>query len=390
MQKNNKYHRRKNFLPALYGVLYAALSILLLGACAKEDMLEVQKARTVMVYIAANNNLVSEAYDNINMMEEAFLGEEGNLVVYARLANTEPALYEISHDTSPFIRSKKIKSYPEHDSTDPRVMQLVFNDMQSRYPAASYGAILWSHATSWLPPGYSSLRLRSFGDDAGRSMDIRDLKTALPSNLDFLIFDACSMASVEVLFELKDKAAWILASPTEVVASGMPYDRLTRDLFRTNIAEGLRSAATHFYTYYNGQTGLNQSATIALIETQYLTELAQRTLDLLQQRRPHYPDFRIGQLQRLDFLPGSPTTSFDFMDFLTQNFENDALLQPIHATMEKLVRYRAHTPFFNGQPIHTFSGISCYVPGLLADEAAVETYYKSLSWYRAAGLSQLF
>ena len=50
-------------------------------------------------------------------------------------------------------------------------------------------------------------------------MEIDDLAKGLPDDLfDFILFDACYMASVECTYELRNKAEYILASPTETMA----------------------------------------------------------------------------------------------------------------------------------------------------------------------------
>jgi len=77
-------------------------------------------------------------------------------------------------------------------------MKQVLNDIIQMYPAQEYGLILWSHGTSWLPAGSS---LRSFGEDSGEQMNIPDLAENLPIKFDFILFDACLMVSVEVVYD---------------------------------------------------------------------------------------------------------------------------------------------------------------------------------------------
>ena len=93
-------------------------------------------------------------------------------------------------------------------------MKQVLNDIIQMYPAQEYRLILWSHGTSWLPAGSS---LRSFGEDSGKQMNIPDLAENLPIKFDFILFDACLMGSVEVVYELKEKANFIISSSTETI-----------------------------------------------------------------------------------------------------------------------------------------------------------------------------
>lgn len=376
----------KNYI---FLLLYISMS-LFTGSCKKVGIVKSASTseRTIMVYMAANNSLNGDAYTNINQMEAAFKDIKGNLIVYARLKNTLPAIYEISYDQSSAINSKIIKTYSEHNSSDSRVMSEVLKDMKALYPSSSYGLILWSHATSWLPPRASGgASILSFGDDDGAEMDIKDLKNALPDNLDFLLFDACSMASIEVLFELKDKAKYIVASPAEVISVGMPYHRIMPHLFSSDLKEGLANAAEAYYQYYQEKEGLYQSATVSVIDCTKLDALATATSAFLETHSPFWTVMKRDEIQRLDFAPGSPTEGFDFIDFYAQNFPDEDLTN-LHQTFKEAVIFTAHTPFFNGTQIKAYSGLSMYVPS--PKNEWIHHYYRSLSWYAESSAYVLF
>lgn len=153
---------------------------------------------------------------------------------------------------------------------------------------------------------------------------------------------------------------------------------------------GLKEVAAKYYRYYDGMHGVYRSATISLVNTRYLPELARKTQQLMCAYPIVYTDFQIKELQRLDFLLGSPTTSFDFMDFLFKNFGASPEVAAVDALLDNLVVYRAYTPYFNNQLIRSFSCISCYVPGMLQGEATAQRYYKTLFWYAESGFKYLF
>lgn len=343
-------------------------------------------SRTVMVYMAANNSLAKDAYQNINQMEEGFRGIEGDLIVYARIFGQPPKLYQIVNDETPEIRSKVVKTYNDHDSSDPEVMKMVFDDIQRLFPARSYGLVLWSHATNWYP-ARATVSTRSFGDDNGSEMNIQELKETLPANLDFLIFDACSMASVEVLYELRHTAPYILASPTEVLSVGMPYHLMKDFLFADDVQEGLENIAQSYYSYYLSKEGLEQSATIALIDTRNLENMAKSVAEVLS--RPDMDFSRIDRntLQRMDLDPISPIVAFDFLDLFEQYF-TAADYGLVADAASKAVIFKANTDRFLNKPIDRFSGLSCYVPSL--SETAVHDFYLGLEWAIDARFDRLF
>lgn len=353
----------------------------------EEDIFVIKKEalkKVVIVYMSANNSLASSAYTNINQMEEGFEQKNGKLIVYAKIFGQQPTIYEITKDNSPQIVSRKVRVYNDHDASNPDIMKMIFSEVQTSYPAKTYAAILWSHATNWLPKN-ATVSLRSFGDDNGSKMDVQDLKYALPNNLEYLIFDACSMASTEVLYELKDKTRYILASPTEVLSVGLPYNRIEKNLFE-DPEVGLPAICDNYYRYYMTQSGNSQSATFSLIKTEKLKQLAQTTRNFLYQHSFTYPDFKRTEVQRLDFDPASPMAGFDFMDFLKKNFPGISL-QGLQDAVNEVVLYQVHTPNFLGKPINRFSGLSCYIPH--PDNEWAHPFYRSLGWYRAAGFDKM-
>lgn len=367
-------------------LLYISMGVVLLNTACKKAKLEPtpQKFRTVLVYLAANNNLVEDANNNMEQMEEAIGDIDGDLIVYAKLPYTPPKLYHISKEEG----TKEIKTYNSHNSSHPAVLEQVIADTKALYPASTYGLVLWSHATGWVPPDIGTIKLKSFGDDNGSHMDIKDLNGALPNDFDFIMFDACSMASVEVLYEVKDKAKYFIVSPGEVISNGMPYDKIINDLFSRH--EGsYNTVANKYYQHYNEMSGRHRSATVSVIDAAGLENLAQKTKTIIGSQEPIYEDYNRDQIQRMDFDPTNVLIAFDFQDFMEQNYGDSQLYSVLPDAIENTVLFEAHTPEFNGVPILKHSGLSCYIPHE-DNEQRVHAYYRTLKWYTAAGFDALF
>jgi len=174
--------------------------------------------RTIIVYMVADNNLFDHAPVSLLQMEQGFSENGVNLIVFIDQLNENPRLLEIHPG-----KEKLVKSYPELNSADTAVFKKILQEALDLYPAQEYGLILWSHGASWLPAGAT---LRSFGNDYGKQMNIPDLAESLPVKFKFILFDACLMGAVEVAYELKDRTDYIIASPTETVYDGFPYDEI--------------------------------------------------------------------------------------------------------------------------------------------------------------------
>lgn len=82
-------------------------------------------------------------------------------------------------------------------------------------------------AGGFMDPGAGALTTRSFGD-TGRSIDITDFAAAVKAQnyrTDYLLFDACFMANIETLYDLRECTDYVIAAPCEIMGEGFPYER---------------------------------------------------------------------------------------------------------------------------------------------------------------------
>jgi len=84
----------------------------------------------------------------------------------------------------------------------------------------------------------------------------------------------------------------------------------------------------------------------------------------------------------LEFDPYSITVSYDFLDFMRRQYGDVRSLQN---AMDKLILYKAHTPYFLNKPIHTFSGLSCYLP--TSQTAWAHGFFRELDWAKDSGFT---
>ncbi|WCT11573.1 clostripain-related cysteine peptidase [Mucilaginibacter jinjuensis] len=368
-----------------YCQLLFLLAIISLGvSCKKSTDVKPVSKKMVLVYMEANNDLRYDALNSINSMEKGAANLDGTLLVYIKTNSSNSYLLKIKHDEDGNrIVSDTVKTFGYTAPSDPNVVKQVMLYAQSEFPAQSYGLILWSHATSWAPAS-TKVKVQSFGSDSGKEMDIIDLKNALPDNLSFIVFDACSMGGVEVLYEFKDKAKYIIASPTETLSESFPYQKIVPLLFQDD--ENLSSVAKAYFNYYNAYTDDRQSATVVLVKTSELTPLA-TGLNTLMHKQKKYGDQLISTgVQRLDYTANFPVANYDFGDYLDHNF-TIADLSSINLQLNKTILYKAATANFIGVPIKKFSGLTCAIP--YTGDANL-SYYQKLQWYTGAGLDLLF
>lgn len=98
---------------------------------------------------------------------------------------------------------------------------------------------------------------RAYGPDGEEYMSAGDLVEGLSEiKFDYVIFDVCFMSSIELLYDLKDNARYILASPAEIMGKGIPYHKVLPLLFSRDypIDRRLASAASAIVEYYRGES----------------------------------------------------------------------------------------------------------------------------------------
>jgi len=314
--------------------------------------------------MAADNDLAGDASVSLQQMEQGFSEKGVNLIVFIAESGENPQLLEVHPNAE-----KVVKTYPESNTADPAILNEIIQDAIDLYPAQEYGLILWSHGSSWMP---ASSGLRSFGNDNGKRMNIPDLANGLPIKFKFVLFDACLMGAVEVAYELKDKTDYIIASPTETQATGFPYDAIIPELLQPAI--DYNAVAQTYFDYYNVQQEAYQSATVSVVKTQYLPDLANAMKQLCENNPVNLNTLDRTSVQRLDVY--EEQYIFDLQDFIDKIFPN-ANKDDFAIQLDNTVLCKYHTAqFILEYDINTFCGLSCYIP--LSTRSDLNAYYKTL------------
>ncbi len=241
----------------LFYLIFSTLSISIFTSCKDEDKEPVPPtdntiSRVVFVYMVAENDLSSSdlAFDTDDIKEmllgRTYMSDNDRLIIYFDNAQqgTLPCFYEISNRTQAYDINSLTPVYTYHtdfNSASATTFDMAMKYVYDHYPADSYGIVLWSHGSGWIPYHANETKTRAFGVDTGNNsygswgeqMNINDMATVLKkySNIDFLLFDACFMQSIEVAYELKDVTRYILASPTETPGPGAPYNFICKPMF---------------------------------------------------------------------------------------------------------------------------------------------------------------
>lgn len=364
---------------------------LILPACSEEKDTETPARQTLLVYLIGDNNLYPYLNENLDAIEEGVKNTDDfscNLLIYIDSYRELPYLYKIEKDKHGNVSSHIIKEYPEQNSADKEIMSAIIQDVLGSYPAEQTGLILGSHATSWFPQDFLTITSRSFGDDNGAVMEIDELAEALPeSGFDYILFDACYMANAECVYELRNKTDYIVASSSEIMDIGFPYSDIIPLLLEQQ--PQLEAVANTYYSFYNQKRGLYKSASISVVNTAHLDELAsimrEITTDFGIENIYNLPK---GDLQFLEkLLPeNKPAFLYDLGDYVL-NIATDEQYSRFNKILENVVEVKYNTPsvFYDNHqchyPLDKYSGLSIYIPQKEYPE--LDDWYTRLQWWHS-------
>lgn len=420
--------------------LFAVLTASIFTAC--EDDVPVTPdhyGRTVLVYMAMQNSLGSLGYHLADSAEIAhamqYIPANDRLLLFIDDAK-KPRIYEYSRH----LVGKDGKGRPELlkrwssdlNSASVSTLSEVLSFVRSNYPSDSYGLVLGSHANGWLPmettAAYSPRR--TFGIDVGpdgsmsgdkgvagtvpSQLLISDIAQAVRSSgvhLDYLFFDACLMSCIEVAYDLRNTADYVISSPLSVSAEGAYYTDLVHyGLFSSDA----RDIARTYYDYYNHQGSVpcqsgDYGIVLSCIRTDGLGHFAATVASLLEELCGSTPEEKMARLKATDL-----TNTLYYQKYrkdlyyrphyydLVSTFKtlgaDDNQMARLNDALTGILAGKYATPSFIIDPINSstarrpdgnWCGISMFVPQAIYTRNTnycpwgdLNETYKTTEWYR--------
>ncbi len=186
---------------------------------------------TVMVYMAADNNLESFALDDLNEMESVNFAAGLNVITLVDRApgyasgdgdwtDTRAGLMVHDDNLNAVSSLGAEDSVGETNSGDGATLTTFINNAMAASPATNYALIVWDHG--------GGLSGTSWDDSAGGdNLKLAEFRSAvLASNLphfDFIGFDACLQGMLEQCWDLRDLSDVVVASQELEPGDGWEY-----------------------------------------------------------------------------------------------------------------------------------------------------------------------
>lgn len=228
-----------------------------------------------MIYVATHNNVAGWGEKSIENIKAAQLGDDVQVVIQQTTPEGTKRIHIGGGNTSETEMGSDV------DSGDAGTLVDFAKWGKQVAPAEKYALVLWSHGSGWAPGEIQGIKLErsvtqpftadefntrsaqggrynifftpsmrhilendspterdiAFDNGTGHSLDTVELgkaltkiKRSLGQPVDLLGMNACLMATVEIVYEVKDSATVYVASEELMPAESWPYTEILTDL----------------------------------------------------------------------------------------------------------------------------------------------------------------
>ncbi len=222
---------------------------------------------TVMIYLAADNDLEEYGIGDVNEMEVVGSTTNVNVVVQMDRAPgydstngnwTDARRLYITRDRDvDRINSEVVETLPETNTGDPAVLADFVTWTMDNFPAQRYALILWDHGGSWLGVATDS----SSRDNDLSMPELDEALSRIGHPLDLIGFDACLMGGFEVYRTVAPYAEVAVAAEETIPGFGWEYATPLQALARnpgmdaealgSNFVDAFVAFYTDVVTYYD-------------------------------------------------------------------------------------------------------------------------------------------
>ena len=257
------------------------------------------KEWTVLIYVSARNNLGLEAIKDVNEMEAAGSTDKVNVVAEMGRIKCDPPFnpfssvqepvppqadwtgarrFLIKKDSDPLaINSPVLAHFPDSDLGDWKHLAEFIAWGKAAYPAKKYMLIVGGHGSGWRGVKPPAGRGISYDDVSKNHISPAELALAIKAGGGVNVYasDACLMQTIEVIFDLKDSAEYIVGSQETTPGSGYNYEVFLKAL-AANPADSFTAAQSVMkgFSEFYSSGAQQQSVTMSIVRPSAAPELA--------------------------------------------------------------------------------------------------------------------
>jgi hypothetical protein len=227
--------------------------------------------------------------------------------------------------------------------------------------------------------------------------DVADVLAGFPC-FEFIMFDACFMQAVEVAYELRNVARYVIASPAEIPNPGAPYERMVKAFF--GIPFDGAEVVAQYYRMYNDSVmpvydyGSDRyGVSLSVIDCGHLDALANATAGMITKYVSRDEATDLKGVQR--YYPLSSKSRPEFYDmngYMQRLITDEADYVRWKSVFDLAVPYARSTAWWYSNDAYTqhvdldnYGGVSCYVPQDRSIYDGLNEKFRATSWYMDAG-----
>lgn len=397
------------------------MAMLFVTSCKKEETPDPAKQTTphTLIFYFTGTWLSLHFSNNIAAAEDAVRKNakgDGRIVCFFQSNDKRNAdLIELVYDNGSCKRTV-LASYELPAIMDAEQFATNIKNIVELVPADSYGIVMAGHGTGWVPiNGVAQLSTaaahgkmqgdkpitheelwkkqdtgvgtRYFGEkyspSAANALDIPDMAKGFQDAgiyFDYILFDACLMANIESLYDLRKHAHYIIASPCEIMSAGFPYNDVVPMLMKDGgRSHDLDGACRAFNKYYEGHNAY-RSGSVSLVDCTQLDALASAMKVVNKAAKK---EFKLSNIQT--FEGQRDHVFFDLGDYVEQMCDDEQALKAFQQQMNRTIAAKYTLSVFwsnlgaaGEYPIRTFSGLTTSAPSVLYRDD-----YAKTAWYKA-------
>ena len=343
-------------------------------------------------------------------IKNGILGNSNRVIFFRQISSSVAYIGELCYD----VASGECYERKIEENIVVGGKQLSADDMgeyirkMSEYaPAHRYGIVLAGHGRGWIPrdgssgansystfspesynpwiPAVGAEVTRYFGE-SNMTANISEIAEGIEKSgvmLDYILFDACFMANIESIYELRNSANYIIASPCEIMGRGFPYERTLPYIFEdeghtTNYSK----VAESYYLYYRDEyVGSARCGSIALFDCSQLENLAQATANVIKSAKSDYDKSTLQSYEGQN-----PHYFYDFGEWVNVVATDNEALNHFNEVLAKCVISKYTLPEFYSAfgnygtysiNEDVYSGVTTSAPS-----DAYPTQWRATNWYK--------
>jgi len=352
---------------------------------------------TVLCYLAGDNFLDWFMKENLKELIKTGSSDRVNVIVFIDTTDDDTKIFEVNQGDLIRIPSRIVNyswSGSELNTGDPLTLTNFASWAVKKYPAKKYFLILGGYGEGWI----GLMHDMNNGEGNTDVLSLEELEYALEDitksikdvnskgKIDVLGLDACYMGMLEVMYQVKDYADYLVASENEEALDGWPYDKLLEPIIDDPDMDGLQLASNVVDSYIDSVKGtpakMDNVLTLSVVNLGLIEEVVQEVDALsllllrLQKEKPRKIVFAEKVTNRFfisahiagRYVPYS--VLFDLNDFveylkagLVNNKEVSDVTQRLLELLSKAITKEKHQAL-KGKYDLGIGGISLYFAGM--------------------------